>query len=374
MCVPVLCRALAVCTALLGTAASAAPAYQVVHSFGGKYGAYPSGDLQQDKDGNLYGTTHAGGVSGGGTIFKLDTAGTLSVLYSFAGGADGRDPEAGVFVDQATGDLYGTTTAGGGSGNGGVFRVTAAGEFKVLHDFHPAADGSQPYAPLTRDGDGNLYGTTYQDGPNHNGTIFKVAPDGTFSILHAFIAQQGGGASGHLERHGASLYGISELGGSGSGTLWRTRTDGSFALMHTFNWGVGLAGGPVRDSAGNLYGPHICCDNNGQIYVLNRNGELGTLYAFTGGADGRYPGGTLLMSRSGELLGTTNRGGDADMGVIFQLDLQGKLKVLHSFTGAPQDGATANGGLIKARDGKLYGTTQQGGTADKGVIFSVRAR
>lgn len=366
-------RLLVLGAALLGSSVSAAPVYQVLHSFGGPGGTYPNGDLQLDKSGNLYGTTRAGGKFASGTIFKLRTDGHFGVLYAFTGGADGRNPEGGLAIDRATRDLYGTTTAGGAHGHGGVFRLRA-GELTVLHDFNPSTDGDQPIAALTRDEQGNLYGTTYQGGPIGGGTLFKVAPDGTFSVLHALAAKDGQESHGRLWLDGSDLYGVGTIGGSGSGTLFRAGTDGTFAVLHTFNWGVGLAGGLVRDGAGNLYGPHLCCENNGQIYALSPQGDLSTLYAFTGGADGRYPVGDLLLTHSGNIFGVTDRGGDADKGTIYKLDLHGTLTVLHSFAGAPQDGANASGGLIKGKDGKLYGITLRGGARDRGTIFSVTPR
>jgi uncharacterized repeat protein (TIGR03803 family) len=138
---------------------------KVLHSFGGfADGANPVAGVVRDSAGNLYGTTVFGGASGQGAVFKLDTIGTETVLYSFTGGADGGNPSAGVIRDSA-GNLYGATTIGGapGMGYGVVFELDTAGTETVLHTFAGGADGANPVGGLVRDSAGNLYGTT-QDG------------------------------------------------------------------------------------------------------------------------------------------------------------------------------------------------------------------
>ncbi|MBV9990703.1 MAG: hypothetical protein JOZ72_05355 [Alphaproteobacteria bacterium] len=344
--------------------------YQVLHSFDGSDGASPNGNLVLDQAGNLYGATFGGGESGLGTIFKLSTAGEYSVVHSFTGGVDGGDPSAGLAIDPSTGDFYGTTTTGGSLGRGGIFRLTAAGQLTVLHDFNRDTDGIAPSAQLTPDGSGNFYGTTYQEGPTGGGTVFELASTGSFKVLHAFRGREGGEPAGRLERHGASLFGVNFIGGSGSGTIFKTKLDGTTTVLCTPNQGVGFAGGPARDDSGNLYGASFW--GQGTIYALSRKGTLSTLYAFTGGADGHVPVGELVLTNHGKLYGAANRGGIDDNGTLFKLDLQGNFTLLHSFTG--DDGRLPMGGLTKGSDGKLYGTTSMGGSHDQGVIFSVAAR
>ena len=166
--------------------------FTVLHSFAGGAtdGAHNSAGLILDASGNLYGTTQNGGPSDLGTVFKLDTAGNnFTVLHNFAGGAsDGANPNAGRMILDASGNLYGTTSSGGSSAGGTVFRLDTSGDhFTVLHTFAiplpfgapPAggvSDGSDPEAGLVMDSAGNLYGTTYAGGSDNEGTLFMLAP------------------------------------------------------------------------------------------------------------------------------------------------------------------------------------------------------
>jgi uncharacterized repeat protein (TIGR03803 family) len=348
--------------------------YQVLHSFDGSDGSFPNGNLQLDSAGNLYGTTPDGGGSGHGAIFKLSSTGDFSLAYSFTGGSDGGEPLAGLTVDPATGDLYGTTASGGANGLGGIFKLTSAGELAVLHDFKSRSDGDQPSGALTSDGQGNFYGTTYQDGEHGNGTVFELAANGGFQVLHALAAIDGGEPIGRLTLHGTALYGTTTVGGSGSGTIFELDLDGTFTTLQTPNTGGGLQGGMVRDKRGNLYGGYSTGDG-GYIFVLSPQGTMSPLYSFTGGADGRFPVGDMLLTSRHELFGATARGGaNGDNGTVYKLDLKGNFTLLHGFAGAPRDGTEPSGGLVKGPGGKLYGTTLRGGRNDMGIIFAVSAK
>jgi uncharacterized repeat protein (TIGR03803 family) len=126
--------------------------------------------------GNLYGTTNEGGTSNVGTVFKVTQTGQETVLYSFAGGADGANPIAGVIRDKK-GNFYGTTVGGGSSGVGTVFELTKAGKESVLHTFTGATtDGANPFGGLLRDAKGNLYGTTFVGGDFGHGCVYEITP------------------------------------------------------------------------------------------------------------------------------------------------------------------------------------------------------
>jgi uncharacterized repeat protein (TIGR03803 family) len=142
---------------------------------GGNDGAVPLGDLVRDSAGNFYGTTRVGGTFRIGTVFKLDTTGTETILHSFAGGTDGAYPEAGLFRD-AAGNLYGTTLIGGSACScGTVFKIDATGTESVLYSFLGGTDGANPFGGVIRDAAGNLYGTTETAGSTSNyGTVFKL--------------------------------------------------------------------------------------------------------------------------------------------------------------------------------------------------------
>jgi len=147
--------------------------YTSLYNFtGGPDGGQPMGALTMDGAGNLYGTTESGGTFLNGTVFKLDIAGTETVLYSFRGGVDGAQPQSSLVRD-AAGNLFGTTVFGGASNMGTIFEIDSNGVEKVLHSFTGGTDGQYPYAGLVRDLAGNLYGTTSEGGANY-GTIFVV--------------------------------------------------------------------------------------------------------------------------------------------------------------------------------------------------------
>ena len=204
-------------------------------------GAAPQAGLIQDAEGNLYGTTALAGGSGtglGGTIFKWDkNAQTLTVLYSFCSSpncTDGRTPEAGLILDPA-GNLYGTTRGGGTNGAGTVFKWDSSTRTEtVLYNFCSApncADGGYPEAGLVQDFAGNLYGTTTGGGGDGqgaagNGTIFRLDTGGHFTVLHSFCptlnCTDGVGPTGLIKDAAGNLYGTTYAGGAnGVGVVFR---------------------------------------------------------------------------------------------------------------------------------------------------------
>src|SRR5207245_4442785 len=110
------------------------------------------------------------------------SAQTFSVLYTFGGGPDGANPEAGVIQD-AKGNLYGTASRDGKS-CGVVFKLTLAGVETPLHTF--GQQGCFPMGGVVRDASGNLYGTAMRGGTYQKGIVFKLAPNGKFTVLHKF--------------------------------------------------------------------------------------------------------------------------------------------------------------------------------------------
>jgi uncharacterized repeat protein (TIGR03803 family) len=184
-------------------------------------GANPYAALIQDSAGNLYGTTYGGGSPscsppyGCGTVFKLDSTGKETLLYSFTGGSDGGNPN-GELVQDAAGNLYGTTYTGA-DGCGTVFKLDSTGKETTLHTFGAPGgnDGCLPVAGVTRDSAGNLYGTTWQGGVKSFGIVFQLDTQGNESILYSFA----GGTDGKfpfasLVRDSAgNLYGTSRNGG-----------------------------------------------------------------------------------------------------------------------------------------------------------------
>ena len=196
----------------------------VLYSFGtGIDGQNPYAGLIQDASGNLYGTTLYGGTNNLGTVFKVTPAGVETVLYSFGTGTDGHLPLAGLIQD-ASGNLYGTTYTGGTNNLGTVFKVTPAGVETVLYSFGTGTDGQYPRAGLIQDASGNLYGTTFEGGTNGLGTVFKVTPVGVETVLYSF----GAGIDGQypyarlIQDASGNLYGTTFQGGTnGLGTVFK---------------------------------------------------------------------------------------------------------------------------------------------------------
>jgi uncharacterized repeat protein (TIGR03803 family) len=249
-------------------------AERVLYRFsGGADGANPLyATVTRDAAGNLYGTTGYGGTSAGGNVFKLEPAGEEIVLYSFTGrSGDGSVPSARLIRDRA-GNLYGTTVVGGNdacdsAGCGIAFKLDPAGRETVLHRFTGGSDGGIPTAELVQDAAGNLYGTTASGGsaPCACGTVFKVDKSGNQTVLHSFTGgvDGTGPSAGLILDPAGNLYGTAFTGGStgcfggGCGTVFKLETTGKLIVLHTFKGGADGAGPAstlVRDAAGNLYG------------------------------------------------------------------------------------------------------------------------
>jgi len=304
--------------------------YTVLHAFAGypNDGGNPEAAVVRDSAGNLYGTTSEGGTSGYGIVFKLDTQGKLTVLHAFAG-VDGEYPSAGLVRDEA-GNLYGTTTKGGSSNHGTVFKLSATGKETVLHSFHGyPKDGSDPIAGLVLDNSGNLYGTTYSGGASHYGTVFKLDKVAKETVLYSFTGGDGAyPTAGLVLDEAGNLYGTTSIGGTGT----------------------------CNDDLG--------C---GTVFKLDKSRVETVLYSFPG-QDGsaELPGG-LLRDAAGNLFGVTFYGGGsacgqgAGCGTVFKLDTTGTETDLHSFAGGPTDGLYPAGTLIMDKSGNLYGTTEDGG-------------
>ena len=312
---------------------------KVLHNFeDGADGAWPESGLILDKARNIYGTARGGGDGRYGTIFKLDTAGTFTTLYTFTGGADGGGPEAALLFDEA-GDLYGTTSSGIHN-FGTIFKLDATGILTTLYTFMGGVDGGSPYSWLIFDKAGTLYGTTSGGGLYGHGTIFKLDTAGTLTTLYSFCSQA-------------------------------NCADGENPMA-----------GLVRDQAGNLYGTApggggpACSGGCGTIFKLDKKGVFSVLHTFTGGADGAIPYAGLVLDKEGNLYGTTQYGGNNGCvygygcGTVFKLNAAGALTNIHTFTGAA-DGANPYAGLILDKEGNLYGAASDGGSYGKGVAFKI---
>jgi uncharacterized repeat protein (TIGR03803 family) len=356
---------------------SAAGQETILYNFtNGVDGGLPASGVIRDSAGNLYGTTSSGGSAGLGTVYKLDISGNETVLHSFAGGQDGADPQTGVTLDSA-GNLYGTTTSGGASYAGTVYEVAVTGIESVLYSFTGGADGLFPSSGLVRDSAGNLYGTTSNGGPSGVGVLFKISPSGGETVLDGFTFTDGDvpSATPVLDSAG-NLYGTTEYGGAANnGVVYEVSASGQETVLYTFPGDVGGAdpiAGVIEDSAGNLYGTAYSGGpaNAGVVYKLDPKGREDVLHSFKGGQDGAGPYAGVIRDSAGNLYGTTTYGGSANLGVVYKIDTTGQETVLHSFSGG-NDGANPYAGVITDSAGNLYGTTYYGGTANAGVVYKV---
>jgi uncharacterized repeat protein (TIGR03803 family) len=314
-------------------------AESVLYSFaGGTDGANPEGGLILDKSNNIYGTTTAGGAYGSGTVFEISSTGEESVLYSFAGGKDGSAPES-ALVLKGTSYLYGTTTAGGASGSGTVFRLTLnekTGKWteKILHSFAGSKDGSTPVAGVAFDKAGNLYGTASAGGTYGYGTIFELEKGSWTEItLHDFQDGDDGAVpyAALIADKSGNFYGAATEGGSaGGGAVFKLTPSGSTwtfsAIYSNPGWGIsGSFRSLTLDSSGNLYGTTHCDGNysSGTVYELSPSGSswnFTSLYNFTGGSDGQYSFSNPVLVEN-HLYGTTNVGGANGVGVVWEVTL-----------------------------------------------------
>lgn len=316
----------------------------VLHTFtGGTDGERPFGGVALDKAGNLYGITSIGGdpgcsqgPAGCGTVFKIAPDGTESILYAFAGGSDGYSPSGGLAIDRQ-GNLYGVTEFGGldACGNGGVgcgtvFKLAPDGTKTTLYKFAGGpGDGFLPLGAPLLDAPGNIYGTTGLGGARDGGIVFKLGPDGSETVLYAF----GNRDDARLPEAG--------LVADDDGNLYGTSADGGTA-------------------------------RKGTVFKLAPDGTETVLHSFAGGDDGKFPHARLLIDRAGKLFGTTFDGAGR-YGTVFSISPGGKERVIHGFRrGAGMAGGTNPlSGLTAGKSFHLFGTTEWGGSAGMGVVYEI---
>ena len=377
----------------------------------------PAGALRIARDGNgIYGVTGAGG--GGqskGVVFRLNAQGTFKSLYNLcsqAECADGSYPVGGVIRRNRV--IYGTASSqGAAAGNcfigcGTVFKIDAGGTATTLYSFLGGSDGGQPNTALTMDDAGNLYGTTLEGGQSPDkcregcGTIFRLAPDGTETVLYRFCAQRQNNRCADGEMPSArvlfddagNIFGTAYFGGSGCpqagcGIIFKLAPDGSQSVVYSFT-GNRDGSGPnslIRDRHGNLYGTTgggagVCFQYGcGTVFKIAPDGSETTLHRFCSElncADGARPN-ALVADRSGNFYGTTSAGGDLSAclgigcGTVFKLSSDGTLTTLHTFCSESNctDGSSPSGGIAVDDAGNVYGATANGGAANEGVLFKI---
>jgi len=317
---------------------------------GASGGSIPFGNVIQDSEGNLYGTTAHGGSMSAGVVYKVSPSGQETTLYSFTGQADGQFPRSTLARD-AEGNLYGTCFSGGASNLGLVFKLSPSGQLSVLHSFAGGADGASPTNGVVLDAAGNIYGTTPSGGTAsqigaQEGVVFKLAPSGGLTVLHGFTGLADGGnpqADLLVDSQGA-LYGTASTGGAGSGVVFGLTPAGEYSVLYTFAGGADGGypyGGVTMDAERNLYGTASGYgqlpggrQGEGVVFKLDSAGAYSVLYTFSGGADGSNPGGDIALDSAGNVYGVTSAAGaDCSCGTVYEVTSVGRFAVLHDFTG-----------------------------------------
>lgn len=411
--------ALGICLIMTLCGATAAQSTEtVLYAFNGSPdGSAPSGGLEFDSAGNIYGTTVLGGThclaqGGCGTVYELTPSAngyTESVLYTFCTTGnrytcpDGAQPLGGLILDKS-GNLFGTTSLGG-RGQGTVFELSppvipgGAWTETVLWAFGGhKGDGAGPYqGKLNRDAAGNLYGTTELGGSHGLGTVFELTPNGNGgwneSVLVSFSGKNGSNPQyGVAIDQLGNLYGTAHTGGvvnstcsSGCGTVYELMPTTKGWTGRILYAPTGVDGGyPTSsisiDAHGNLYGTLAyrgmsgcyADEGCGAVFELapNHHGGFNRYsFLFDGqGNDGGNPfGGVLVDNQTGALYGTTYGGNN-----VYELN-HGAETVLYQFCSQPScaDGTSPSAGTLVSRDGLLYGVTPSGGNAYNGVVYSV---
>jgi uncharacterized repeat protein (TIGR03803 family) len=376
------------CLGILLTACGIAPSQTVtiLHSFFVADGTAPLDGLVLAEDGNFYGTTFEGGI-GSGVIFRISPTGVFTNLHTFLDTPDGSSP-ATALTRGRDGFLYGTCQGGGLDGNGTVFRISLSGEYTNLYSFGPPPDGNGPAGRLALGSDALIYGTTTGGGFYNRGTIFRISPGGCYSTLYSFgsITNDGDFPLSLMLANDGRFYGTTLDGGTSNlGTIFRISPGGSYTLLHSFgtvtNDGNTAAWPLTIGPDGWLYG---CAemggiDQLGTLFRVSTNGDYTNLFVFTSNAglltNGASPSGGLLLGSDGNFYGSCSGGNPSPFatGVIFRYSPTGAYSRIYAFKGAPDGGGPCQ--LVQGLDGSFYGTTQNGGTnggsAGSGTVFKL---
>ncbi|MGZ8189475.1 MAG: choice-of-anchor tandem repeat GloVer-containing protein, partial [Methylosarcina sp.] len=294
-------------------------------------------------------------------------------------GKEGGNPYAGLTLDGA-GNLYGTALAGGDGteGNAGtVFKIDPSGNVSVLFNFSANGIG-RPSASVVPGGDGSLYGTTPQFTGDYTATAYKIDASGNFILLHAFVGDFGGfitTVGGLIKGIDGNFYGASSdcVPENRSGTIYKIDSAGNYSVVYEFPGQLCFGGPnsePIQGSDGSFYGTTSAGGteaNGATVFKLDPSGNFSILHEFDSGF---FEQSKLLLTSDGSLYGATFTGGANDAGILYKIDPSGTFSVLHEFDGG-NGGKAPAAGLIQGSDGNFYGTTTAGGTEGQGIVYRI---
>jgi uncharacterized repeat protein (TIGR03803 family) len=341
-------------------------------------------------DGNFYGATSAGGSNDFGTVYTITPEGTLTTILE--GAVTNKFPDVSL---ESGGLFYGTTLVGGTNNDGTIFTITTAGTLTTLHQFsgtNGVADGAVP-EHLIKGAVGTFYGSTLFGGSNNAGTVFSITSAGTFTTLHVFSGTNGvaDGSSPVVSLlSGGLLIGSTLTGGTfNAGTVFQMTTQGTLTTLHQFDGtnGSGPVITPLKDGA-NFIGTTESggISNAGTAFLMTDQGTVTTFYQFTGPnsvatnghtPDGDTPGLAPFRDNTGAFYGGTQNGGTNEQGLIFTLTTSGTLTPVYQFcssntTVACLDGSAVGGfTFIVGAGNNIYGVTGGGGANGSGALFKL---
>jgi uncharacterized repeat protein (TIGR03803 family) len=345
-------------------------------NFTGDNGSYPSGTLMRASNGKIYGSTPWGGSFDHGGIFEYDIeSNTLELKIHFSGPMGSSNSTAGL-AEGSDGNLYGVRPGVGSQSKGVIFVFDpVANTYTEKFNFTNDADGRNPMGVLFPTADGKFYGAAESGGANNGGVIFLYDPENNaYTKKVDMTSSTGVYPRGYFVAHpNGKLYGLTQSGGDGIGVLFEYDMETNTYLKK------------VDFTSGKRPNVTLVVAENGKLYGMTNEGgpaEVGVLFEYDPVApafavkfnfqdpDGRKPYGALAIGPNGKIYGTTSEGGTNDGGLIFEYDSEtGVLTTKSEFSGAP-GGAQPNGTLVEF-DGKLYGLTTRGGDYGSGTIFEI---
>jgi len=312
-------------------------------------------------DGNFYGLTFARGGSSRnneGTVFEISRGGQLRVIYTFAPDKSGQYPNGGFptsLVEGNDGFLYGTAY-GGAFGVGEIFRLSKAGAIQLLHSFCSPSDCSDGANPghLFLAADGNLYGDTL------SGTLFRITPTGTFTVLYtlSISRKEGPSSLGMIQATDGNFYGTVIGGTTVFTTVFRLTPAGAFTILHTFHYPSFAGTAPVLGSDGKLHAA-----GSGGTFSINLNGSGFQVFPL---ADGSIQ--PFMQASDGNLWAGMFSSDTNPNGAILKISPRGVLLATVPFDGANGSGPDAS--LIQDASGTLLGVTNGGGSVSSGSVPS----